>query len=230
MRKILIIAILVLLWVNTLVNAQPYQIGISVGKDFYAIPNMSVGFNLQDLTEAELSRTGFQNPLSLGINFGYNPNKKYSIIIDADFNYLEYDVVYTRNVPELFNPGNIEITDYKIPWARFATMLSLNYIPYSVGGFDFFVGGGLGFQVFAPAVSDKFILETLLDKLSQLNISTEIDLNYSFSQKINVGIKYNIDSSNFNVAITTSYVFVNNAVYEAPNKFLTMKLFVNYLM
>ena len=229
MKKLLLFFSLFVFLIGKSVNGQSYEIGISVGKDFYSISNLSTGFNLQDLTEAKLSRTGFENPMSFGINLGYNSNKNYSIIFESSFNYLEYDVEYIRKVPKLIDPFYIKTTNYKVPWARLGTMFTFNYIPYSVSGLDFFIGGGLGLQIFAPAVSDEFIYKTLLNKLSELDISSDIDLNYSFSQKINAGIKYNINNSYFNIAFISSYTFVNNAVYEAPDNFFTMKLFVNYL-
>ena len=229
MKKYFITIASLLLFSFSCISAQSYEIGISVGKDIYEISNLSKGFQLQDLTEAKLSRTGFSNPVSFGLNFGYNSSKKYAINFEADFNYLEYDVDYTRNVPQLTDPFYIKTTNYKVPWARLGTMLSFNYVPYSLNGFDLFVGGGLGLQIFAPAVSDKFIYETLLNKLSELDTSTDIDLNYSFSQKINAGFKYRIDKTNINITFLSSYTFVNNAVYEAPSDFLGIKLLVNYL-
>ncbi len=208
--------------------AQSFEIGISAGKDFYTIPDLSASFKLQDLTEATLERTGFENPMTFGINLGYNSGKNYSIIFEGDFNYLEYDVNYTRNVPKLLDPFYIKTSHYKVPWARLGAMVSFNYIPYSIEKLDFVIGGGVGLQIFAPAVSDKFIAKTLFKKISELDLSTDINLNLSFSQKINIGIKYNFNS-NINLGIISSYTIVNNAVDEAPDSFLTLKLQLNYL-
>ncbi len=227
MKKLLTL-LFILLTLTISVSAQSFEVGISAGKDFYTIPDLSTGFNLQDLTEATLERTGFENPIAFGISLGYNSNENYSIIFEGDFNYLEYNVDYTRNVPKLTDPFYKKTSNYNVPWARLGAMISFNYIPYSIEKLDFVIGGGLGLQIFAPAVSDKFIAKTLFNKISELDLSTDIDLNFSFSQKINAGVKYNFNS-NINLGLISSYTIVNNAIDEAPDNFLTLKLQLGYL-
>jgi len=229
MKKKIIFTVLFLLLNLIPLFAQSLEVGLSAGKDFYKITDLSAGFNLQDLTEAKLFRKGFENPMALGIALTYNSVDNYSIGFEGDFNYLEYDVEYTRNVPKLTNPFYIKTTNYKVPWARLGAMLVVDYIPYSFSGVDFLIGGGLGLQIFAPAVSDKFIYKTLLNKVTELDISKDIDLNFSFSQKINAGFKYKIDKTNIGIAFITSYTFVNNAKDEAPDNFISIKLQLSYL-
>ncbi len=229
MIKKIVFTFLVLFTCFSYLPAQSFEVGVSVGKDFYEIPDLSTGFNLQDLTKAQLSRKGFSNPIAYGLQLTYHSANNFSFGLESSFNYLEYNVKYTRNVPKLIDPFYIKTTNYKIPWARLGTMLVFNYIPYSISNVDFIIGGGLGLQIFAPAVSDKFIYKTLLNKLSDLDISKDIELNYSFSQKINAGIKYGISKTNINVSLITSYTFVNNPKDEAPDNFLGMEIRLSYL-
>ncbi len=221
---------LVLLFFPILVTGQSYEINISLGSDFYQINDASTGFELADLTAAKIDREGFSNPIILGIGVSYLFSKKYIFSIEAEINYLEYLVKYSRNYPQLTNPLYIKTSKYDVPWARLGTSVNLDYIVSTYKDVKLLLGGGLGLNIFSPAVSSDFLYETLLNKLSELDISDDISLGVFISPKLRTGIKYKIRNSKFIVSLFSNYSFVFNSEYEAPDSYMNLKMNIGYAL
>ncbi len=162
--------LLVLLFLPISIIGQSYEISISLGSDFYQINDASAGFELADLTVAKIDREGFSNPIILGVGVSSLFSQNYIFSIEAEINYLEYLVKYSRNYPQLTNPLYIKTSKYDVPWARLGTSVNLDYIVTTFKDVKLLLGGGLGLNIFSPAVSSDFLYETLLNKVSELDI------------------------------------------------------------
>jgi len=222
--------LLCLLFLPISIIGQSYEINISLGSDFYKINDASTGFELADLTAAKIDREGFSNPMLLGVGLSYSLSPKYILSLEADFNYLQYSVKYSRNYPKLTNLLYIKTSNYDVPWARLGTSVNLDYIVTTFGDVKFLLGGGLGVNIFSPAVSSDFLYDTLLDKLSELDISDDISLGVFISPKLRGGIKYKIRNSKFNISLISNYSFVFNSEYEAPKSYMNLKMNIGYVL
>lgn len=117
-----------------------------------------------------------------------------------------------------------------MPWARLGTSVNLDYIVTTYKDVNFLLGGGLGLNIFSPAVSSDFLYETLLNKLSELDISDDISLGVFISPKLRGGIKYKIRNSKFNISLFSNYSFVFNSEYEAPDSYMNLKMNIGYAL
>lgn len=201
-------------------KSQNLGIQFLVGNDFYKINSMEKGFNLLDLTKANIKREQFKNPFSGELNVVYK-NIKYSVTLSLDASYTNYNIIYSRNYPQPFDPFYIKTSDYKIDFAR--GNISINYLrnfPLS-NKLKLFYGGGPGFSITAPIVSDKFIINTLTNKLSELDFSKDIKLKYSFSAVFQSGFVYELFDP-IGIILSVKYLMTSKGEYEEPYSFASV--------
>jgi hypothetical protein len=215
MKKIILTIFILISFIE--INAQNFGIQILAGSDIYKINSMEKGFNLFDLTKANIKREEFSNPISAELNLVYD-KINWNLTLSLDAAYTNYNVVYTRNVPQLFDPFYIKTSKYKIDFARAAA--SLNYIKNIslTSRLMLFVGGGPTFFITAPVVSDKFIINTLKDKFSELDLSDDIKLRYSFGAIVQSGIKFKVFNP-IDLLVTAKYFVTSKGEYEEPYSF-----------
>lgn len=199
------------------IKAQNFEIQFLAGGDIYKINSMEKGFNLLDLTKANIKREGFSNPISAELNLVYD-RINWNLTLSLDAAYTNYDVTYTRNVPQLFDPFYIKTSKYKIDFARAAASLIYSkYFPIT-SRLNLFIGGGPTFFITAPVVSDKFIINTLKDKFSELDLSDDIKLRYSFGAVVQSGIKFQLFNP-IDLLLTAKYFVTSKGEYEEPYSF-----------
>ena len=223
-----LISIVIIFVLNNDLSAQNINIGIFVGKDFYSIKELDKGFNLYDLTKAEINRQSFFDPIIAGLDFEVNLNKNYKVELFAEAAYLKYNVSYSRNYPELLNPFNIKTSVYSIDWARANLGISIisSFIKFS--NIELSGGGGINYSIIAPVVSDKFLYETLRDKFTELDVSKDIKLKSSIGGHLQANLGYNIKPLNLIPSIEIKYLFTSEGRYEEPSKFFTLKMKILY--
>jgi len=203
-------------------------VGFYGGKDFYAIQNMNRGFRLADLTEASISRKGFENPWMFGVNVRLNLTSNINLNLNAEAVYLKYQVVYSRNYPTVVDPFNIKTSYYDVKWGRLAFLATLEMILYSSKTMEFFAGLGGGVHKIAPAVSDRFLINTLFDKFIELDLSTDIKLNHLFGGHALVGMELNSFWKQIKIRLVGKYSVLPDGEYEEPGKFFTVLLGAMY--
>lgn len=196
------------------INAQNFGIQFLAGNDFYKINSLEKGFNLSDLTKANIKRESFSNPISVELSLVYN-NITWGITLSIDAAYTNYNVLYSRNYPQPFDPFYIKTSEYKVDFLR--ATVSLNYLKYIslTSKLKLFIGGGLGVFITAPIVSDKFIFNTLKDNHSELNLSNDIKLRYSIGAVLQIGIKYSLFSP-VDILLSAKYFITSKGEFEEP--------------
>ncbi len=212
-----IFTLILILFSLSEIKSQSFDIQILGGYDFYKINSMEKGFNLFDLTKANIKREEISNPLSAEVNLVYD-NINWDLTLSLDAAYTNYNVIYTRNVPQPFDPFYIKKSEYKIDFAR--ATASLNYIRNIslTSKLKLFVGGGPVFFITAPVVSDKFIYNTLKDKISELDLSDDIKLRYSFGAVVQSGIKFKLFNP-VDLILSAKYFVTSKGEYEEPYSF-----------
>lgn len=218
MRLILRTFLLVILF-NKLF-AQNFGIQLLAGNDFYKINSLTKEFNLFDLTKAKVVRDEFKNPLSGEVNLFYETiNWGTSFSIDAA--YTTYNVSYSRNYPQPLDPFYIKTSKYKIDFAR--ATLSMNYFwKFNfLRNMNILVGGGPAFFITAPVVSDKFIYDTIKDKMSELDFSSDIKIKNSLGAVIFSGMKFKL-FNHFGLMTSIKYLMTSKGKYEEPYNFIAI--------
>ncbi|MGB9703005.1 MAG: hypothetical protein ACPL1A_09850 [Candidatus Kapaibacteriota bacterium] len=211
--------LLVLILISNL-KSQNLGIQLLVGNDFYKINSLEKGFNLLDLTKANIKREQFKNPFSGELNIVYK-NINWGVMLSVDAAYTNYNVIYSRNYPQLNDPFYIKTSQYKIDFAR--GNISVNYLRNLLlsNNLKLFYGGGPGFSITAPIVSDKFIINTLTNKISELDFSKDIKLKYSLSAVLQSGIVYELFDP-VGIILSVKYFITSKGEYEEPYSFASI--------
>ncbi len=220
MRKFLFLAVFMLMTLSQ--YAAELNLGVYGGKDFYRIEDMNRGFNLIDLTEASINRTGFENPWMLGIDFDFSLGKGFSLSLAAEGVYLLYDVTYTVNFPLPQDPFNKETSYYDVEWARFAFQLNLRKNLFTTDFFDLYLGLGGGLHMIAPVVSDKFLMMTLKDKFDEFDPSTDVSLDTKFGGNAGLGFLIHPFSFPLKFRVEGKYTMMPAGDYEEPDAFFSI--------
>lgn len=221
-KKIIFCLIFPLLFA-TFSHAIDLGVGLYGGKDFYSISNISRGFNLMDLTEASISRRGFSNPWLFAISLYFNMNGNWRIRFSGDLVMVKYKVLYSRTEPTIYNPFYVRTSTYKIKWGRMAIWGSLEKYWQISDRISFFADGGGGLFVLAPVVSDKFIMNTLLNKFMELDVSKDIDMSYKFGGLASLGMEAVLLKDKIHFRIEGRYNIMLAGRYEEPTNFLSLE-------
>jgi len=220
MKKNLIIIVFLL---STLPQiAADLTFGIYGGKDLYRIDDLERGFNLIDLTQASVSRTGFGNPWLFGVDLAYGLGKGFYFDFTAEGVYLKYDLNYTVSFPLPHDPFNKETNYYSVEWARFAFLLSLQKTVVTTDFFDFYLGVGGGLHLIAPVVSDKFLMMTLKDKFDKFDPSTDVSLEQKIGGNASLGFVVHPFSVPLKFKLEGKYTTMPPGDYEEPNSFFSV--------
>jgi hypothetical protein len=226
MNKFLVVTLVLLL--SSPLYAGELSFSIYGGKDFYRIEYMKRGFNLIDLTEASINRTGFENPWLLGVDFGFCIGNGFSLDFAAEGVYLKYDVNYTVSFPFPNDPLNKKTSYYDVEWARFALFLTLRKTIISTKYFQLYGGLGGGLHLIAPVVSDRFLMMTLKDKFDEFDPSTDVSLSNKFGGNANMGIRIIPFAIPLKFKAEAKYTMMQKGDYEEPDSFFSVLFGIIY--
>jgi hypothetical protein len=222
LKEKIIFGLIVLFLFSSESFATEFGVGIHGGKDFYSISNLKTGFRLLDLTEASVSRDGFANPWVVGVSFSFKINRNWKMRINGDVVLVKYEVLFTRNYPTLYDPFYIKTSEYKIDWGRAAILGTVERDWQISDHFYVFGGTGGGLYILAPVVSDKFLVNTLLDKFMELDISKDIEMSYKLGAHALLGLEAVTFSDKVSFRIEGRYSFMSEGKYEEPTRFFSV--------
>ncbi len=222
MKEKIIFGLIALLLFSSVSFAVDFGVGIHCGKDFYSITNLKSGFRLLDLTEASITRIGFEDPWAIGVSLAFGIAQNWTIRINGDFVLVKYDVLFTRNYPIFNNPFYIKTSKYNIEWGR-AAILGTMERNWKISDHFYAIGGaGGGLYALAPVVSDKFMVNTLRNKFMELDVSRDIEMSYKFGAHILFGLEAVTFSDKVSFRIEGRYSFMSEGKYEEPTHFFSV--------
>ena len=202
--------------------AFDFGLGIYAGKDVYKIPNLEAGFQLLDLTEASISRQGFSNPWLVGVSASFGINRNWSLRISGDVVLVKYEVSYSRNEPTFTNPFYVKTSTYKIDWGRAAILGTLQRHWRISNHLSLLTGTGGGLYILAPVVSDKFLVNTLVNRLLELNVSRDIDMSYKAGLHGLLGMEVAMLAGKMGLKLEGRYSLMSKGRYEEPTRFFSI--------
>jgi len=227
-RKVLILFFLMF----GFVYAQKITLGIGAGMDFYTIKGQSSNFYLSDATPSFLEREEVSNPFSVTAELKIkHENIAYGGNIDVV--YKEYNVAFNKYLSQVINPiiglmgTDTVTTNTQAPWLRAGLNVFVLYNLLKRKAFVFRLGGGLGLQIVAPIVTEKFLVETVENKLQTFDPTTDVDPEVLKNFELRLEADYAL-SERWNLCGTIEFLFVQKGKYDEPSSFPVFKAVLSY--